>query len=325
MPAGAAATGRDGRDRRSRSGGLRRLRGRSCRATGARFSKAGSGPAISGYVDADGYPFIVGRVKELINRGGFKVSPSAVDAALCGTPEVADAVTFARAARDARRGRRHRRGPPRAGGLRRPRRCVISRSPTSRRSWCRARSCLDAALPRSVTGKLAARRRSRLCCGRASSRPLRRRATVARKRSRGSSREVLGVGPVGAFDNFFELGGDSLRGAQLVSRFNAATRVESRSRKSVQAADSRGIREPSSAAHRGSGCSAPADSRRMPASLSPGRCRHRNAELIDAALRRDRPRDRARVRRRPAVGRASRTPRGRSSSSFLSLRAATAT
>jgi len=29
------------------------------------------------------------------------------------------------------------------------------------------------------------------------------------------------VGPVGAFDNFFELGGDSLRGAQLVSRFNA--------------------------------------------------------------------------------------------------------
>ena len=48
-----------------------------------------------GYVDRDGFLFIVGRAKELINRGGFKVSPSAVDAALMRHPDVADAVTFA--------------------------------------------------------------------------------------------------------------------------------------------------------------------------------------------------------------------------------------
>src|SRR5439155_12283182 len=48
-----------------------------------------------GYVDRDGYLFIVGRVKELINRGGFKVPPSTVDAALLRHPAVRDAATFA--------------------------------------------------------------------------------------------------------------------------------------------------------------------------------------------------------------------------------------
>ena len=47
-----------------------------------------------GYVDQDGYLFIVGRVKELINRGGTKVSPSAVDAALLRHPAVRDVGTF---------------------------------------------------------------------------------------------------------------------------------------------------------------------------------------------------------------------------------------
>ena len=54
-----------------------------------------------GYVDQDGYLFIVGRVKELINRGGFKVSPSAVDAALLRHPAVCDAGTLRGAASDA--------------------------------------------------------------------------------------------------------------------------------------------------------------------------------------------------------------------------------
>ena len=47
-----------------------------------------------GYVDRDGYLFIVGRVKEIINRGGTKVSPTAVDAVLLGHPAVRDAGTF---------------------------------------------------------------------------------------------------------------------------------------------------------------------------------------------------------------------------------------
>ena len=48
-----------------------------------------------GYVDADGYLFITGRLKEVINRGGEKVSPREVDEALLGHPAVAQAVAFA--------------------------------------------------------------------------------------------------------------------------------------------------------------------------------------------------------------------------------------
>ena len=48
-----------------------------------------------GYLDADGYLFITGRLKELINRGGEKISPREVDDVLLEHPAVALAVTFA--------------------------------------------------------------------------------------------------------------------------------------------------------------------------------------------------------------------------------------
>lgn len=48
-----------------------------------------------GYLDADGYLFIDGRLKELINRGGEKISPFEVDEVLMDHPAVAEAVTFA--------------------------------------------------------------------------------------------------------------------------------------------------------------------------------------------------------------------------------------
>ncbi len=48
-----------------------------------------------GVVDADGYLTITGRLKEIINRGGEKISPREVDEALLDHPSVAQAVTFA--------------------------------------------------------------------------------------------------------------------------------------------------------------------------------------------------------------------------------------
>jgi acyl-CoA synthetase (AMP-forming)/AMP-acid ligase II/thioesterase domain-containing protein/acyl carrier protein len=48
----------------------------------------------AGYFDADGYLYITGRLNELINVGGEKVAPVAVDAALLAHPAVADAVAF---------------------------------------------------------------------------------------------------------------------------------------------------------------------------------------------------------------------------------------
>ncbi|KAK4744937.1 hypothetical protein SAY87_011249 [Trapa incisa] len=47
-----------------------------------------------GYLDSDGYLHMVGRIKELINRGGEKISPIEVDAVLLSHPGIAQAVAF---------------------------------------------------------------------------------------------------------------------------------------------------------------------------------------------------------------------------------------
>ena len=49
-----------------------------------------------GYLDNDGYLVLVGRLKELINRGGEKISPREIDEALLTHAAVAEAVCFGR-------------------------------------------------------------------------------------------------------------------------------------------------------------------------------------------------------------------------------------
>ena len=46
-------------------------------------------------MDDEGYISITGRLKEIINRGGEKISPREVDEVLMDHPAVAQAVTFA--------------------------------------------------------------------------------------------------------------------------------------------------------------------------------------------------------------------------------------
>jgi len=48
-----------------------------------------------GFFDADDYLFLVGRIREIVNRGGEKVAPREVDEVLFEHPAVAEAVTFA--------------------------------------------------------------------------------------------------------------------------------------------------------------------------------------------------------------------------------------
>jgi acyl-CoA synthetase (AMP-forming)/AMP-acid ligase II len=48
----------------------------------------------SGRLDADGYLELVGRIKELINRGGEKIAPREIDEALEAHPKVKEAVAF---------------------------------------------------------------------------------------------------------------------------------------------------------------------------------------------------------------------------------------
>jgi acyl-CoA synthetase (AMP-forming)/AMP-acid ligase II len=44
--------------------------------------------------DSDGYLFVMGRIKEIINRGGEKISPGDIDAVLLSNPKVLEAASF---------------------------------------------------------------------------------------------------------------------------------------------------------------------------------------------------------------------------------------
>jgi len=48
-----------------------------------------------GYLDDEGYLFLVGRIKDVIDRGGQKVAPGEVEDALLSHPDVVDAAVFA--------------------------------------------------------------------------------------------------------------------------------------------------------------------------------------------------------------------------------------
>ncbi|KAI8377412.1 uncharacterized protein BYT42DRAFT_343638 [Radiomyces spectabilis] len=65
-------------------------------ATAKSFTKDGYfRTGDQGKKDKDGYLVLTGRIKELINRGGEKISPLELDAALLSHPKVAEAVSFA--------------------------------------------------------------------------------------------------------------------------------------------------------------------------------------------------------------------------------------
>ena len=63
-------------------------------ANAAAFADGWFRTGDQGYLDADGYLTLVGRIKELINRGGEKFSPREIDEALLTHPSVVEAVAF---------------------------------------------------------------------------------------------------------------------------------------------------------------------------------------------------------------------------------------
>ena len=64
-------------------------------ANAAAFTNGWFRTGDQGSLDADGYLFLQGRLKELINRGGEKISPVEVDEVLMDHPAVVQALTFA--------------------------------------------------------------------------------------------------------------------------------------------------------------------------------------------------------------------------------------
>jgi len=172
-----------------------------------------------GYLDDDGYLFVVGRVKEIINRGGSKVSPAEVDEALAGHPDLAEVAAFAvphdtlgedvAVAVVPRTGTTVSEHEVRAFAADR---LVAYKVPS--------RVIVTDRIPRNATGKV---QRLRLA---------ERYATRRRDQSGGPVTataativaiwcRVLGTDEVGLTENFFDLGGDSLRLAAVADGLKA--------------------------------------------------------------------------------------------------------
>ena len=190
-------------------------------ATAAAFCHGWFRTGDEGYLDADGYVFLTGRLKDSINRAGQKVSPEEVDEALAAHPAVAAAVTFAvhdaflgedvAAAVVLRDGRRAS-----AGELRR---FVAGRLAPFK---VPRRIVLVSDLPTNATGKILRREVGEALGAQFSGQAVSRAPFVA-PRTAVETRLVevweraFDITPIGVTDDFFDLGGDSLLAAAVMT------------------------------------------------------------------------------------------------------------
>jgi amino acid adenylation domain-containing protein len=185
-----------------------------------------------GCLDADGYLFITGRLKEIINRGGIKVAPQEVDDVFMEHPAVAQAVTFA---------------VPHARWGEDVATAVVLCQDTlateqELRRFVATRLALFKvpsqvlfveAIPVGSTGKLQRRSLAEQfgLAVPSQHQPALHTAYTApctplEEVLAGLWATVLGVERVGIYDNFFQLGGDSILATQILSRIREATSVE---------------------------------------------------------------------------------------------------
>jgi acyl-CoA synthetase (AMP-forming)/AMP-acid ligase II len=185
-----------------------------------------------GYLDTDGYLFITGRLKEIINRGGEKVAPWEVDDVLMQHPAVAQVVTFA--VPDARLGEDvaaavvlHQNALATDAEIRH---FAATRLPAFK---VPSQILVVEDIPKSPIGKLqrlgladkldlTAPHRSRRMVLTNDAAP----HTSVEKMLTRLWAQVLDLELVSIHDNFFELGGHSLLATQLISRLREAMHVE---------------------------------------------------------------------------------------------------
>ena len=174
-----------------------------------------------GYFDEDGYLFLTGRIKEIINRGGEKISPREVDEVLLEHPAVAQAVAFA--VPDERLGE-----DVAAAVVLRP----GERATELELQEFAARKLVDFKVPRRIvlvdempkgpTGKIQriglAEKLGLTGGRREAERGYVRPETEEEERLCAMWAELLDVDRVGVEDDFFGLGGDSVTAARLFVR-----------------------------------------------------------------------------------------------------------
>jgi acyl-CoA synthetase (AMP-forming)/AMP-acid ligase II/acyl carrier protein len=174
-----------------------------------------------GYFDEDGYLFLTGRLKEMVNRGGENIAPREVDEALLEHPAVAQATAFA--------------VPHESLGEDLAAAVVLKTGQSVGESELRnflaeniadfkvpSRIVFVDQIPKGPTGKL---QRIGL------HEKLADYLTVDYVEAETELetvvadiyREVIGLERVGMNDNFFFLGGDSLKAMRVISRINQAT------------------------------------------------------------------------------------------------------
>lgn len=181
----------------------------------------------SGYIDPDGYLHLLGRIKEIINRGGEKVSPFEVEEALLAHPAVKEAAVFP--VRDATLGEEVGaavvlRQSVAVGELKEflAARLAYFNVPT--------RLLIVDAIPKGPTGKV-----SRVNMAE-------KLGLIDQKKEKAPGRrapapgteielakiwsEVLKCTSINANDNFLDLGGDSLMATRVISRVREALGVE---------------------------------------------------------------------------------------------------
>ena len=179
-----------------------------------------------GRFDEDGFLIISGRLKEIVNRGGEKISPREVDEALLEHPDVAQAVAFA---------------VPHATLGEDLAAAVVARTgvavdPEKLRASLFGRLSdfkvpsqilVIGSIPKGPTGKI---QRTTLHekLGSLLARPFQAPQTELEILIASIFSDVLACGPVGTDDNFFLLGGDSLKGARVTARLNQSVGVELR-------------------------------------------------------------------------------------------------
>jgi acyl-CoA synthetase (AMP-forming)/AMP-acid ligase II/thioesterase domain-containing protein len=185
-----------------------------------------------GHLDEDGYLFLTGRLKELINRGGAKISPREVDEALLNHPAVAQAVAFAlpdlRLGEDIAAAVVLRDGSPatetelRAHAARRladgkvPRRIfIVEEIPTGPTGKLQRKGLAE---------KLGLGENGRAKPSGECGQPVEPRTSIERILADLWVR-VLGLASVGVHDDFFQSGGDSMLAAQLIACIAASTGV----------------------------------------------------------------------------------------------------
>jgi acyl carrier protein len=169
-----------------------------------------------GYIDHEGYLFLTGRIGEVINRGGEKISPREVDEALLEHPAIAQAVAFAlphptlgqdiAAAVVLKEG-----SSESANGIRA---FLFERLPAFK---IPSEIVIVPAIPIGPTGKLQRRGLASKLAGHLKRVDAEPRNELERVVA-GIFAEVLMIDKFGIDDNFFALGGDSIRATQIVTR-----------------------------------------------------------------------------------------------------------